>query len=509
MSILPKESIKIIAECAGIQNLNEEIAVQLSSDVEYRIREIAQEAIKFMKHSKREYLSTEDINNALRLRNIEVLYGYSSSSYSSSTTTTPNTSTQPSDAIVFSKTQTPTQAIYYIQDKELNFQDIIHQPLPKCPREPTLAAHWLALEGVQPLIPQNPSPLEKEEYLNSLQKKQRTSSTSSTTSTTTTTTSTSTVQSNNNNKQTNSNKEGEVVAGISNLQNTTTVVKPTVKHVLSKEIQMFYEKITSSIKGESNEMFDAAISSLEKDSSLHQLLPYFTNFISVQVTQNLTNLNLLTRLMRMSRAILENKFLRPELYLHQMMPAILTCLVGRKLCSTPQEDHWKLRDFSAQLISFVCRKFGDSYSSLQGRITKTLVQTLHDTSKPLTTHYGAVVGLAGLGRNVIQFLLLPYIPQFYKHLEPELTNTTNQLKSYEAEKVLNAIINSIGIFFSWVSEGENILTIVDMKDNKKIPTSFDYDSILMTLQSNYQSLFELFGEKLIPFIKKKESIIIS
>lgn len=35
---------------------------------------VLQEGAKFMRHSKRSHLSTQDINNALRLRNVEVGY---------------------------------------------------------------------------------------------------------------------------------------------------------------------------------------------------------------------------------------------------------------------------------------------------------------------------------------------------------------------------------------------------------------------------------------------------
>ena len=72
MSHLPTESIKIIAEFAGIADLKDDVAQALAQDIEYRLRDIIQEAMKFMRHAKRSKLSTEDINHALKVRNLEV-----------------------------------------------------------------------------------------------------------------------------------------------------------------------------------------------------------------------------------------------------------------------------------------------------------------------------------------------------------------------------------------------------------------------------------------------------
>lgn len=78
----------------------------------------------------------------------------------------------------------------------------------------------------------------------------------------------------------------------------STEIKPIVKHVLSKEMQLYFEKITyvalpflslltdsfrSAIKGKDEAVFDSALNSLRSDPSLHQLLPYFTQFISDEV----------------------------------------------------------------------------------------------------------------------------------------------------------------------------------------------------------------------------------
>ena len=42
MSLLPRDTIKVIAESVGLSNLTDELASALAPDVEYRIRDIAQ-----------------------------------------------------------------------------------------------------------------------------------------------------------------------------------------------------------------------------------------------------------------------------------------------------------------------------------------------------------------------------------------------------------------------------------------------------------------------------------
>ncbi|CAG8552950.1 8951_t:CDS:2, partial [Gigaspora rosea] len=59
------------ADSIGITNLNDNAAAALALDAEYRIHEIIQEANKFMRYSKRTKLTGEDINNALRVINVD------------------------------------------------------------------------------------------------------------------------------------------------------------------------------------------------------------------------------------------------------------------------------------------------------------------------------------------------------------------------------------------------------------------------------------------------------
>lgn len=76
MSYVSPETIKAIAESVGVTKLKDDVAKTLVPDVDYYLRQVVEDALKFARHGKRQRLTTGDINNALRLRNVEPLYGF-------------------------------------------------------------------------------------------------------------------------------------------------------------------------------------------------------------------------------------------------------------------------------------------------------------------------------------------------------------------------------------------------------------------------------------------------
>jgi len=134
-------------------------------------------------------------------------------------------------------------------------------------------AHWLAIEGVQPAIPQNPTPTES---------RSETTAKGSTTN--------------------------HSVAALGS--GDSAAVKPLVKHILSKELQLYFEKVCEAVLNERDEYLrSAAFASLRHDPGLHQLLPYFVQFVSEKVTHGLKNLFTLDMMMQFTWAVLENEHL--------------------------------------------------------------------------------------------------------------------------------------------------------------------------------------------------------
>ncbi|KAL5555250.1 hypothetical protein UlMin_037486 [Ulmus minor] len=172
--------------------------------------------------------------------------------------------------------------LFYIDDKDVELKDVVEAPLPKAPLETSIFCHWLAIDGVQPAIPHR----HKDDGL-------------------------------------------------------PIEVKLPVKHVLSRELQLYFDKIIEFIVSQSDStLFKEALVSLATNSGLHPLVSYFTCFVADEASHGLNDYQLLFALMRV---------------LHQLMPSVVTCLVARRLGNRFADNHWELRDFTTNLAASICK----------------------------------------------------------------------------------------------------------------------------------------------------------
>ncbi|GJZ32473.1 transcription initiation factor TFIID subunit 6-like protein [Tanacetum coccineum] len=447
MSVVSKESIQVMAQSIGLSNLSPDVLPLLADDIEYRVREIMQEAIKCMHHGKRTAMTAEDVDNALQFRKMEPIY------------------VATGNFLQF-KTAGRHKDLFYIEDKDVEFREVIEAPLPKAPLDTALVGHWLAIEGVQPAIPENP-PLEV-------------------------------LLAPSENKKPDSKEDG-----------VSNDVKTPVKHVLSIELQLYFEKITDLTVSRSNSIiFDKALMSLATDAGLHPLVPYFIYFVAEEVTRNLNNFQLLFALMRLVQSLVQNPTMNIEPYLHQLMPSVMTCIVAKSLGNKFTDNHWQLRNFTANLVALICRRFapqlhesagglpktklvshscslagstsamkvsipiafvlpgrehecnesfklgrppalsfGYVYHNLQLRVTRTLLHTFLDPAKAFPQHYGAIKGITALGLNVVRMLLLPNLDAYLQFIEPEmqLEKQKNESRRHEAWRVHGALMCAAGL----------------------------------------------------------------
>ena len=157
------------------------------------------------------------------------------------------------------------------------------------------SAHWLAVEGVQPSIPQNPTTADSR-----------------------------------NQELVPKGPGAHPNASAINGDNVT--VKPLVKHILSKELLLYFEKICGALVDENSDEYRlAALASIRTDPGLHQLVPYFVQFIAEKVTHNLKDLFVLTQMMHLTMAMLDNDSLYVNPYVSRipLFPIVTTTLMSK------------------------------------------------------------------------------------------------------------------------------------------------------------------------------------
>lgn len=396
MSVWNPDNIIDVAESVGIGSLQKDVVEHLARDVEYRLSQVLEEALKFMRHGKRTTLSTQDISQALRLLDVEPLYGYES--------------TRP---LRFGEASIgPGQPLYYVEDEDMDFEKLINAPLPPVPREMSFTAHWLAVEGVQPSIAQNPTQAET------------------------------------NSRELTAKGPGanQTLAALSGGDNVA--VKPLVKHVLSKELQLYFDRISAAVYDVSNEELRvAALASLRTDPGIHQLLPYFTQLAADKVTHQLASIFTLTQSLRLLEALLANNALYLAPYIPHTIPTVLTCMLAKHLGNSTQDPpttHLSLRSYASSLLASIARTYASTSSTLKPRLARACLSAWLDTHNPWGTHYGAILGLTGIaGPAGVRSLLLPHLSAYSQHLQTGLDEPTGSTKRLAAEEVLTAILTAL------------------------------------------------------------------
>ncbi|KAF9451129.1 TAF-domain-containing protein [Macrolepiota fuliginosa MF-IS2] len=386
--IYKPEAIKDTADSLGI-TISDTVTSALASDVEYRIHQVIEEASRFMRHGRRTTLTTADIDLAMRTLNIEPLYGHLPFS-------------QPSyrKALPFPQINQPGTSqpsvgpVYFVEDEEIDFERVLREEKVMLPKGVSWTAHWLAVEGVQPMIPENPPAVPREEPANAAGETKVNGALAAAPAAT--------------------GAAGLLPGGGQKsgaLPNASAQSANLVKQVLSRELQLYYARLTSALlPPERTQEYTtkkvAALASLRHDAGLQALLPYLVRWVGEGVVgvlktgeQGGGEGKVLEVLMDVVGALLENTTLFVEPYLHQLLPPILSTLLHSTL---PPSLSTHLRISASQTLSRVLTQHSTTYPSLSPRIMKTLLLALISPGKSRGTREGAVRGLMGVGKEAVR-----------------------------------------------------------------------------------------------------------
>eukprot|EP00834_Sanchytrium_tribonematis_P000248 NODE_5_length_72347_cov_1.339331.p16 type:complete len:432 gc:universal NODE_5_length_72347_cov_1.339331:41110-39815(-) len=412
-SLLPKDHVLVLAESLGLA-VDDSVASVIANDVEYRVRQIIQDARKFQIHSKSSLLMSEDINSALAARNSEPIYGFISPAQFRSV---------------------PQQSLFYLQDEEIDLEQLLRLQAPKLPPPVNWHAHWLAVEGHQPLIPENPLP---------------------------------------------SDVKAATFRPAVEEENKTldTIIKPMLPHVMTQEASKYYDKIVTFMT-QDQKAVDFALQQVKSDGGLQQMLPYFIKWICDQIQAHFHNYTKLNNMIEFTRALYGNPELFIEPYLHQFLPLLLSCVLAKSVASNG--DHWALRRNAASVVSLFVNKYSVHYPTLKPRLAKTFMLSLLDSSKSIATKYGSILGINIIGPEAVRVLLIPNMSKISESLEQSMDD--------DKEKVKSELIASIALNLAQLRRAADEIEIKDTESS----IAGDLKYILKPTMSVFKKEFGSYG----------------
>ncbi|PSC74770.1 transcription initiation factor TFIID subunit 6-like isoform X1 [Micractinium conductrix] len=204
-------------------------------------------------------------------------------------------------------------------------------------------------------------------------------------------------------------QQGEAAGGI--------VASLPLKHSMPEELHLYYDVVRRALQAKGGAHGcgplpgHAVAASLATDPGLQPVLPYLVPLLAEEVSKNLGDARQLHTILSATRGLLSNANLNLIPYIHHLLPAILSCLVARKVGTG--EDHWAVRDEAASLLALVARgsqQHRDELAAALTRVQKTLASSLFADALP--TQYGSLVGLTAFGAPVLMTTVVPSLARF-------------------------------------------------------------------------------------------------
>eukprot|EP00667_Euglena_gracilis_P006751 EG_transcript_6811 len=341
-------AVQRVAAGMGLGAVDGAAAQLLARDAEYRLREVVQEAMKFMKRTGRTHLVEQDVQLALSLKGVALGGG----------------------------SCRRTGAAFPDGQTVVRLDDVLQAPVtPSYVPSPTVSCHWLAVNGVQPAIPANPPATLAFDGLAFSPPPHKSNDPST--------------------------------ATLDSAAQRADAMQQRVRQSVSQEQLEYFLKITDLIVSPASDSASVAraLGGLQRHC-VAPLAPFLAQFFHEEVLFRLADTRVLRNLVGLLGALHRNPNVLLAPHLGVVMEPLLTCVTGSELGRPGDEDHWAVRRQAGPLLAELCLQHSDAVEDLLPRMVRTLLHTLLAPGGCLPAHYGALLALAHLGPEAIYQLFL-------------------------------------------------------------------------------------------------------
>jgi hypothetical protein len=238
---------------------------------------------------------------------------------------------------------------------------LVDTRLSECPTELMFTFHWLAVNGTQPVVPENQSEI------------------------------------------------GRQVVATEEItwpwQDAVPGRRVVSKLGLSSEEHRLFHSVLLKIRDETP--IGNVLEELRTNSSLQGLLPFFLRYLIDATRANLHRPGFVLRLLSVANALFQNEALDLSSTFHHFLSVAITPIVTRIMF---EEDEFTLKDEAAAFTGAIVARFAEKFPGLRQRVTELLADVVCDTRSPARAKYGAIAGLLALEPGIAERVVMPRLP---------------------------------------------------------------------------------------------------
>eukprot|EP01017_Pseudomicrothorax_dubius_P028893 TRINITY_DN3468_c0_g1_i2.p1 TRINITY_DN3468_c0_g1~~TRINITY_DN3468_c0_g1_i2.p1 ORF type:complete len:492 (-),score=109.66 TRINITY_DN3468_c0_g1_i2:132-1607(-) len=324
--------VKLIADSLDV-NINKEAIRTVLAELDQKVRFVIQDALKYMKHFRRDILKTEDILFAIQSLNIINL------------------------TLGFQKDDNPTfkrvADVWVLNNKEVKIQHYIQREVSMLrePYVPYISIDWLFIEGVVPQTPANANLHSKAAI----------------------------------EEEAAAREEGKKGEGYN------VLIKEKTQSILGKELRSFLETILEKLAAEDNiidettsiskykqsKEFRKILSSLRTTPHFNNMTPFLINYVFSK--HSLENLNGVTKKLNMLDLLIAlhmNPNVNLEFQLHIIIKILVHFATGERFSILPRDDDFQLRDRGAKALITITNGYETKYPNIKLHMATLLLEML-------------------------------------------------------------------------------------------------------------------------------------
>ncbi|VDO66890.1 unnamed protein product [Haemonchus placei] len=212
------------------------------------------------------------------------------------------------------------------------------------------------------------------------------------------------------------------------------------QRVFLQEQQIYLKEIVEACVGQDDRRRQQALQSLERDTGIQELLPRLSRLIHTSVRCNIVHrcLSMLIYVVRMMRSIAVNKSVKLDGVLHEFLPSLMSCMLGRVLCTRPDSDnHWALRDFAGKTLITIIKDHGTKET--RRRSFRAVKRIFDEPSSSYSMIYGTITTLLEFASPVELIRLHPRFMVLLERTRTAAATSADQQERIEAHKLHAAL----------------------------------------------------------------------